>query len=114
MILGDLLIVIASAIVSFQMVYEQKFITKYDVPPLFAVGLEGMDGSASTQKIQNAPLLGLFGAAIFCILLVVMFFIRVPPPFSHDPEGRLENILDAFDQIRANMKILALLIGKSG
>lgn len=40
-ILGDLLIIIASVIVSIQMVYEQKFVTKYNVPPLLAVGLEG-------------------------------------------------------------------------
>lgn len=39
--LGDLLIIIASVIVSVQMVYEQKYVTKYNVPPLLAVGLEG-------------------------------------------------------------------------
>ncbi len=39
---GDLLIVMAQIIVAAQMVYEQKYVTKYDVPALLAVGCEGM------------------------------------------------------------------------
>nr|XP_006819219.1 PREDICTED: solute carrier family 35 member F6-like [Saccoglossus kowalevskii] len=40
-ITGNLLIIMAQVIVSVQMVYEQKFLTKYNVPPLQAVGWEG-------------------------------------------------------------------------
>ena len=40
-ITGDLLIVMAQVIVAIQMVYEQKVLAKYNVPPLQAVGLEG-------------------------------------------------------------------------
>ncbi|TKR59946.1 hypothetical protein L596_029550 [Steinernema carpocapsae] len=41
-ITGDLLIIMAQIIVAIQMVYEQKYLEKYDVPALFAVGLEGL------------------------------------------------------------------------
>jgi len=91
---GDLLIIIASVIVSIQMVYEQKFVTKYNVPPLLAVGLEGM-----------------FGTILLSLLLIPMYFITVPKPFSQDPEHRLENVLDAFKQIDANPLILVALGG---
>ncbi|XP_003378025.1 hypothetical protein Tsp_02190 [Trichinella spiralis] len=42
MISGDLLIVIAQIVIALQMVYEQKFISKYNVAPMLAVGLEGL------------------------------------------------------------------------
>ena len=38
--LGDLLIIMAQIIVAVQMVYEDKFITRHDVPALQAVGWE--------------------------------------------------------------------------
>jgi|SRR5687768_2013276 drug/metabolite transporter (DMT)-like permease len=41
-ITGDLLIVIAQIIVAVQMVTEQNYLLQYDVPPLLAVGLEGL------------------------------------------------------------------------
>ncbi|VDO86626.1 unnamed protein product [Haemonchus placei] len=41
-ITGNLLIIMAQIIVAIQMVYEQKYLNQYDVPALFAVGLEGM------------------------------------------------------------------------
>ncbi|VDM85715.1 unnamed protein product [Strongylus vulgaris] len=40
-ITGNLLIIMAQIIVAIQMVYEQKYLNQYDVPALFAVGLEG-------------------------------------------------------------------------
>ena len=40
--LGDLLIIMAQIIVATQMVYEQKFVMRYNVPALQAVGWEGM------------------------------------------------------------------------
>ena len=42
-ITGDLLIIMAQVIVAVQMVYEQSVLSKYNVPPLQAVGLEGDD-----------------------------------------------------------------------
>jgi len=38
---GDLLIIMAQIIVSVQMVYEERFVSKFNVPPLAAVGWEG-------------------------------------------------------------------------
>ncbi|VDM64131.1 unnamed protein product [Angiostrongylus costaricensis] len=72
-ITGNLLIIMAQIIVAIQMVYEQKYLNQYDVPALFAVGLEG-----------------LFGTIILSILLVPMYYIHVPRTFSTNPEGRLE------------------------
>ncbi|KAK5978018.1 Solute carrier family 35 member F6 [Trichostrongylus colubriformis] len=43
-ITGNLLIIMAQIIVAIQMVYEQKYLNQYDVPALFAVGLEGLFG----------------------------------------------------------------------
>jgi len=43
-ILGDAMIVVSQLIVACQMVYEQKYVMKYDVPALLAVGLEGLFG----------------------------------------------------------------------
>lgn len=38
---GDLLIVMAQVATAMQMVIEEKFLTKYDVPPLLVVAWEG-------------------------------------------------------------------------
>ena len=48
-------------VTALQMVYEEKFVTKYNVPPLQAVGWEGI-----------------FGFSIISILLIPMYFIQVP------------------------------------
>uniref|UniRef100_A0A0M3K0F6 Solute carrier family 35 member F6 (inferred by orthology to a human protein) n=1 Tax=Anisakis simplex TaxID=6269 RepID=A0A0M3K0F6_ANISI len=81
-ITGDLLIIMAQIVVAMQMVIEQKFLMQYDVPPLLAVGLEG-----------------LFGMVILTALLIPMYFIHVPTAFSTNPEHRLEDIFDAFHEI---------------
>jgi hypothetical protein len=38
---GDLLIIMAQIVVAVQMVYEEKFVTRYNVPAMQAVGWEG-------------------------------------------------------------------------
>lgn len=81
-ITGDLLIIMAQIIVAIQMVTEQVFLERYDVPPLLAVGLEG-----------------LFGMVVLSFAMIPMYFIRVPSPFSDDPDHRLENVFLAFRQI---------------
>lgn len=88
-ITGDLLIIMAQIIVSVQMVTEQNFLLKYDVPPLLAVGLEGV-----------------FGFIIVSILLVPMYYIRVPSTFSSNPEHRLEDIVFAFKEMGEKPVIL--------
>lgn len=42
-ITGDLLIIIAQIIIAVQMVVEEKFVSGLDIPPLQAVGWEGME-----------------------------------------------------------------------
>ena len=49
-LLGDMLIVGAQVIVASQMVYEEKFVTKYNVPALQAVGWEGTFGFLTHAK----------------------------------------------------------------
>ncbi|OUC45704.1 hypothetical protein D917_01789 [Trichinella nativa] len=94
MISGDLLIVIAQIVIALQMVYEQKFISKYNVAPMLAVGLEG-----------------LFGVILMTVVCICFYWIKVPATFSTDPDGRLENVLDAVHQIEDNMLILLPIIG---
>ncbi|XP_033763645.1 solute carrier family 35 member F6-like isoform X2 [Pecten maximus] len=92
-IAGDLLIIMAQIIVSVQMVYEEKFVARYRVSPLLAVGYEG-----------------LWGFIILGILLVPFYFIHAPV-FSKLPSHRLEDPLDAFRQISNNWQIAAAVIG---
>ncbi|KAI6242902.1 UAA transporter family protein [Aphelenchoides fujianensis] len=92
-ITGNLLIIIAQIIVAIQMVTEQLFLERYDVPPLLAVGLEG-----------------LFGMIILSVLMIPMYWIRVPITFSTDPEHRLENVIDAFKEIGQNPEIALALM----
>ncbi|VDP03362.1 unnamed protein product [Soboliphyme baturini] len=94
MLRGDLLIIAAQLIVAAQMVFEELYVLKYNVDPPLAVGLEGI-----------------YGFIIMTLLIVAFYFIWVPPPFTNDPEGRLENAFDAFDQMNANSQILGSLIG---
>uniref|UniRef100_A0A7I4Y348 TPT domain-containing protein n=1 Tax=Haemonchus contortus TaxID=6289 RepID=A0A7I4Y348_HAECO len=93
-ITGNLLIIMAQIIVAIQMVYEQKYLNQYDVPALFAVGLEG-----------------LFGMTILSILMVPMYYIHVPHTFSTNPEGRLEDIFFAMKEISEQPWIAVALGG---
>lgn len=80
-ITGDLLIVMAQIIVATQMVVEEKFITKHNVPPLLVVGWEGT-----------------FGFLTLSLLLVPMYYIPAGQ-FSGNERGTLEDAIDAFVQI---------------
>nr|XP_054508924.1 solute carrier family 35 member F6 [Agelaius phoeniceus] len=95
-ITGDLLILLAQAIVSIQMVLEEKFIFSHDVHPLRAVGTEG-----------------LFGFSILALLLVPLSFIPAGR-LSGNPRGVLEDPADAWCQIRREPLILAALLGNVG
>ncbi|KAK6739273.1 hypothetical protein RB195_020991 [Necator americanus] len=93
-IIGDVLCVLAQAVVALQLVLEQKYLRKYDVEPLLAVGLEGI-----------------YGLTLLIIALVPLYFIHVTPTFSTNPEGRLEDVFFAWDQIRAEPLIAVALVG---
>ncbi|XP_023209924.1 patched domain-containing protein 3-like [Centruroides sculpturatus] len=85
---GDLLIVIAQIITATQMVIEEKFVSKNNVPPLQAVGWEGF-----------------FGFIILSILLVPMYYIPVGKNFFHNPKGNLEDAIDGFYQIANSWQV---------
>ncbi|XP_068207612.1 solute carrier family 35 member F6-like isoform X2 [Palaemon carinicauda] len=92
-ITGDLLIVMAQIVTATQMVIEEKFIMKYNVPPLQVVGYEGM-----------------FGFFTLSVLLIPMYYIP-GGMFSSNERGVLEDTPDAFLQIKNNpLLILAILL----
>lgn len=84
-VIGDILIVLAQMITSCQMVYEEKYVGSLDIPALQAVGWEGF-----------------FGFCTLSTLLLPMYFIHVPAPFSNNPRGVLEDLPDALIQIIHN------------
>lgn len=92
-IAGDALILVAMLFTSFQVVYEERFIGKYNIPPLQAVGWEGI-----------------FGFFTLGLLLIPFYFIIVPSSNS-GPEHRLEDVLSAFCQMRGNWKIILATLG---
>ncbi|XP_075057236.1 solute carrier family 35 member F6 [Mixophyes fleayi] len=92
-ITGDLLIVIAQIIASIQMVLEEKFVYKYNVHPLRAVGTEG-----------------LFGFIILTLLLIPFYYIPANG-FSNNDRGVLEDSLDAFCQMGNQPLIMLALFG---
>lgn len=96
MITGDLLIVMAQIISASQMVYEEKFVSKYNVPALQAVGWEGV-----------------FGFLVLGFLLIPFYFIHVPPPFSDNPRGVLEDAIDGFIQLYNNPLLVCAFMGTS-
>nr|XP_053646125.1 solute carrier family 35 member F6-like isoform X2 [Cherax quadricarinatus] len=92
-ITGDLLIIAAQVITATQMVVEEKFVTKHNVPPLLAVGWEGV-----------------FGFIVMTILLVPFNWIPAGI-FSSNPRGVLEDIPDAFIQLKNNPALIGPIIG---
>ena len=88
---GDLLIIIAQTITAIQMIVEEKIIKKYQVPPLQAVGWEGI-----------------FGFSLLAVLLVPMYYIPWHLPASEDfwqETTRFEDSIDAFHQIGHSWQI---------
>ncbi|PIK55087.1 putative transmembrane protein C2orf18 [Apostichopus japonicus] len=93
-ITGDLLIIMAQIITASQMVIEEKFLSKYNVQPLQAVGWEGI-----------------FGFTVLSILLVPFYFIQLKAIRVGVPDYRLEDAIDALFQLHNNSIILVATIG---
>lgn len=93
-ITGDLLIVMAQIVTASQMVWEEKFVNKHNVPALQAVGWEG-----------------LFGFSTLSLLLIPMYYLKVGPPFSSNPRMVLEDALDGFVQMGNNPMIILAMSG---
>ena len=92
---GDLLIFCSQVIVASQMVIEEKFITKYNVPALQAVGWEGT-----------------FGFTTLSLLLIPFSFLYVGPSFGHGPRHVLEDAYDGVYQLYHNPLLLLAYLGE--
>ncbi|GAB5364966.1 hypothetical protein AAMO2058_001015700 [Amorphochlora amoebiformis] len=86
---GIVAIVSAQVVQAGQMVVEEKFLSKYDVAPLQAVGWEGF-----------------WGLSVLSILLIPMYWIP-----GTTTGGRLENAPDAFIQMGNNPVIMTAILG---
>nr|CAD7569462.1 unnamed protein product [Timema californicum] len=93
-ILGDLLIIGAQVVAATQMVLEEKFVSGLDIPPLQAVGWEG-----------------LFGFTTLGLLLIPFYYIHVPESFSGNSRSVLEDALEAFVQMGNNNLIILAIVG---
>ena len=79
-VLGDVIIVCAQVVAACQFVYEEKFISKYNVHPLKVVGSEGI-----------------FGFIILVIAQVGMYFLGdIGFSFGDNPDNRLEDPIGEF------------------
>ncbi|XP_071454976.1 solute carrier family 35 member F6 [Hetaerina americana] len=93
-ITGDELIILAQIITASQMVYEEKYVSKYNVPPLQAVGWEGV-----------------FGFLVLSLLQIPFYYIYVGEPFSGNPRGVLEDVIDGFVQLSNNPLLVCAFVG---
>ncbi|CAO1422316.1 unnamed protein product [Diamesa hyperborea] len=76
------------------MVYEEHFVTKYDIPSLQAIGWEGV-----------------YGLIIVIIMLFPFYFIKVSPPFDNNSRHVLEDAPDGFTMIVNNCLLLIPVFG---
>jgi multidrug transporter EmrE-like cation transporter len=108
-ILGDILVIAAQLIVAVQMVLsllfishsvsflqvvEDKFVSKYNVPPLLVVGWEGS-----------------WGFLILSIFLVIFYFIPGVPGIPGSDLLHFESVPDALVQMSHNPALTGFLIG---
>lgn len=92
-VIGDIIIVCAQLVAACQFVYEEKYIAKYDVHPLKVVGSEGI-----------------FGFIALVLLQIPLYFIQIEGlTIGYNPDGRLEDPLDAFTQMSNSATLVGLL-----
>jgi len=84
LLVGIALVIVAEFFHGVQFVYEAKYLTKYNLPPLKVVGLEGING-----------------ALTLCVLLWPAYFIQDIPYFGVGPHKSIEDMLDGLHQIFA-------------
>jgi len=82
-VIGDIIIVSAQVLMAFKYVYQEKIISKYNVHPLEVVGCEGV-----------------FGFIALVLIQISFYFVRIDGfQLGYNPDGRLEDSLDAFTQM---------------
>lgn len=91
-ILGDIFILSSKFFTAMECTYEQALLKGKNLQPLQVTGWEGV-----------------FGFMTVTILLIPLYFCYIGEPVSSLPSGRLEDVLDAFAQIRHKPVILAAL-----
>ena len=87
-VLGDIFVVVSQTFYACQLTYEEKFVKKYNIKPMNAIGLEGS-----------------FAVAILSVMLVVLYFIPVKFDMEQ-PGGQLDDALDGFVQLGNNPILL--------
>jgi len=92
-LLGNILIVCAQVIVAVQMVIEEKFLSRYQIHALEAVGWEGF-----------------FGVIYLSITLVVMYFLPFGTDMCDDHKC-VENTLHALREFSVSPYLVAAVIG---
>jgi len=95
--IGYALIIVGEFFHGLQFVYEEKFLVKYNLPPLKVVGWEGT-----------------FGFITMGLLLWPLYFIRVGAPIGSGPDGRFEDAIDGFTQIFSGQPDVWLLMWTLG
>lgn len=80
--LGIVIVIIGEFFHGCQFVYEEKYLTKYNLPPLKVVGLEGINGFLT-----------------LCLLLWPMYFIDIGCDFGLGPRHTLEDMIDGLKMI---------------
>ena len=93
-LLGDFMVLGAMIFYAGQLTYEEKFVKKYNIEPMNALGLEGS-----------------FSFVILSLMLVGFYFIKVPFDMGQ-PDGVLEDAIDGFIQLGHNPVLLVSYIGK--
>ncbi|CAH0716709.1 unnamed protein product, partial [Brenthis ino] len=93
-ITGDLLIIVAQVVSACQMVYEEKYVSGLNIPPLQAVGWEGV-----------------FGFSVLSVLLVIFYWVPAPPHFDNNARGTIEDVVDGLVQIGNNSLLLLAILG---
>jgi len=95
--IGYVLIIAGEFLHGAQFVYEEKYLVKYNLPPLKVVGWEGI-----------------FGFITMGLLLWPLYFIKVGPPIGTGPDGRFEDAIDGFTQIFGGQPDVWLLMWTLG
>lgn len=85
-LLGDVFVIIAQLAAATQMVVEEKFVGKYDVPPLQVVGNEGA-----------------WGACVTALILFILYWIP--------PVRKIDNSVDGILQIIHGPWLLVAILG---
>ena len=93
-IVGDVFAICAMAFWAAEMTYLEKFVKKYDVEPMKALGLNGV-----------------FSLMILTIMLFGFYFLEVPFDMGQ-PNGIMEDAIDGFIQLANNPKLLLSFICK--